>query len=711
MLGCIFALPVYAALMSNIWTERMTGIWGTTEEEIRLSYFCDVMSLGNVPVMLVICGLALVNGIQGMMYLHSRMQLDVYGALPVRRTKLFNACYLNGILIFALPYIVMYWLTVLFVKPGIRGLVTGPMLLYGAASVLIVIVFYTAIYSLVVLAAVLTGNTVVAIMGAGVLTLFGSLYYGVHYWFRQTFFASWYEGYSYQSPTEILAYTSPVSALVLLVEETAKLIYKESGVGFGEGILKYTAIYLAVSVILYLICRRLVAIRPSEAAGRAMAFKKTKPFIKVFITLPAALMAAMLFFDISSSKAGWYIFGLAAGLVIAHAVTEIIYEFDFKACIRGLGSLAVTAVLAAAVSAVYIFDLCGYDTYIPETEKVSSAGFAAEGIHSRLDYNTAQIEPGSFDADYGWISPADYRLEKMELKGDDIDTLKVIAKQGTEWMRNRRLERIFSDQSGDERDNEESGKYSYSYIHYRLKNGRDVYRCYPVNYRDNEVLEAFAKLYAAKEYKEAVYPELLRDNSDFGELYFTSLSARDETVDSERERLLEAYKTELYATDWETLKNEYPLGQLISKVFDAEGRFMDNQFYMYIYPSMTKTIGILKELGIDPDMVYDSAGIGHIDIYHYTEQEDVSAAFDDPDEIKQIMDSAVYEEYYYLNSALHDSGNENNTSYNIDAYYMDSQNAYSYGGYYSNSYIFDPDKEIPEFVMERLGESGFYEQR
>ena len=705
-LGCIFAMPVYAALMSNIWMERMTGGWATTAEEIRISYFCQIMSLGNVPLMLLICGLALINGIQGMMYLHSRMQLDVYGALPVRRTKLFNACYFNGILIFAVPYILMYWLTVLFVKPGIGGLVTGPMYLYGAASVLIVIVFYTAIYSIVVLAAVLTGNTVVAIMGAGVLTLFGSLYYAALYWFKETFFVSWYAGYSYMSPTETLAYTSPVSALIFLVEETSKLIYGEEGIGFAEGILKFTMIYLPVSVVLYLICVKLAAIRPSEAAGRAMAFKKTKPFIKVFITLPAALLAALMFFNIGSTKAGWYIFGLAAGLLIAHAVTQIIYEFDFKACIKGLGSLAVAAVLAAAVSCIFIFDLFGYDTCIPEPEKVSSAGFASEGIHSRLEYNTAVIEPGSFHADYGWISPADYRLEKMELKGGDIETLNVIAKQGVEWMRNNRLKRIFGGQSDTEAEESgEGGKYFYSYVHYRLANGRDVYRSYPINYKDDEILEAFAKLYAAKEYKEAVYPELLRDNDEIGELCYNNVSTRERTVDPERERLLEVYREELYATDWETLKDEYPLGQLISRVYDAEGRFMDNQFYMYIYPSMTKTIGILKELGVDPDTVYDSGNIGHIDVYHYTENEDQNAAFDDAGEIKQIMDRAVYEEYYYLNAALHEGENEENTGYSIDAYYTDSPNTNSYGGYYSNSYIFDPDKEIPEFVLTRLEET------
>ena len=704
VLGCVFALPVYGALMSNMWMQRMISGWGTTAEDIRLSYFEQIMSLGNVPVMVIICGLGLVNGIQGMMYLHSRVQLDVYGALPVKRTKLFDACYLNGILIFAVPCIVMHAVTVLFVKPGINGLVTGPMYLYGAVSLLIMIVFYIAVYSLVVLAAVMTGNTVVAIMGAGVFTLFGTFYYAVLCMLRQTFFLTWYEGYSLTPASRIAAYTSPVSALLYMLEESSDQVLNKRTVALGRDILILTVIYLAVSVILYLICRRLAAIRPSESAGKAMAFKKTRPFIKVFIILPTALSAALIFFEISSTRAGWYIFGLAAGLVIAHAVIEIIYEFDFKACVRSLGSLIAAAALAAAVSAVFIFDLFGYDTYIPGPDRVSSAGFASEGIHGGLEYNTAVIEPESFTREYGWISSADFRLEKMELKGEELKALNVIAGQGTEWMRQWRLKRIFGDHLGTEAEGEENGYYFYSYVHYRLTNGKDVYRSYPINYRDNEILEAFAKLYASKDYKEAVYPELLRENDEIGELCYTNGAMRDKPVDSERDRLLDTYRSELYAMDCETLKNEYPLGQLISRVYDAEGRYLDNQFYMFIYPSMTGTVEILKELGADPDMMYDSGNIGHIDVYRYTENEDMNAAFEDAGEIKQIMDSAVYEEYYYLNCALHEPGYEDNGSYSIEAYYKDEPDMFSYSGYYSTSFIFDPDKEIPGFVIERMKE-------
>ena len=726
ILGCIFALPVFSALCTNIWMERYNNMWGVTIQDIQLSYYADVISCGNIPVMLLIVGLALVNGVQGMLYLHSRVKSDMYGSLPIRRTRLFTACYLNGILIFAVPYIIAHILTIVFVKPRFPSFVTPDMVKYSVISVCIIIVFYTAIYSLVVLASVLTGHTVIAIMAAAVLNGIGLWYYTLHYFFQQEFFVTWYQGF-YESFEHRLMLTSPVCALIPIRSSVYRLMQQKL-FGIGGDTLLYTGIYLILSVILYILCRGLIVIRPAEAAGKALAFPKTKPFIKVILLVPISLTAALIFFEVSTSKVGWYIFGLLAGLIIAHAVIEIIYEFDFKACFQRFATLFISTGIAAVISLIYILDLFGYDTYIPELSRIESAGIAADRIHSGLEYNVAQtgdFEFNEYNYDWGWVGPTDFRLERMALT--DIADVAAIARHGTEYVKQMRLYQIFG---GIEEGTEEEvtllrdkgvsialpygedgymPQYAYVYLHYRLSGGKDIYRTYPVDFNDPEVFQAYARLYATKEYKEGVFPELLRSEEELGELYFENPSPYNyaPNVDARRKELIKAYQKELYAQELEDLAEEYPIGQLTSRVYEEDGRYLDNQYYMYIYPSMTETIAILNEMGIVTEDIYSPEKVEHIEMYHYDGQSDAYATFDDPEEIKDIMDKVIYNDYYYLNSALHPAKYEDNASYNMDAYYVyeDDDKHYAYNSYYSEPYIFDGQKEIPAFVKERLEEN------
>ena len=50
---------------------------------------------------------------------------------------------------------------------------------------------------------------------------------------------------------------------------------------------------IAVTVVLAIIAYSLYKVRPSEAAGKAMAFKKTETPIKILITIPVAVVFGM----------------------------------------------------------------------------------------------------------------------------------------------------------------------------------------------------------------------------------------------------------------------------------------------------------------------------------------------------------------------------------------------------------------------------------
>ena len=96
-----------------------------------------------------------------MSYLHSKGKTDLYGSLPVKRTQIFGAAYLNGLLFFAIPFFVAEVITLIL--GGVRGMFLISSLPGVLLSSLYVMIYYFSTYTLVCLAAVLTGNTVVSV--------------------------------------------------------------------------------------------------------------------------------------------------------------------------------------------------------------------------------------------------------------------------------------------------------------------------------------------------------------------------------------------------------------------------------------------------------------------------------------------------------------------------------------------------------------------
>ena len=117
------------------------------------------------------------------------------------------------------------------------------------------------------------------------------------------------------------------------------------------------AVITVLAVVLY---RK----RPSEAAGRAMAFGISKPVIKTFIVVPSALLGSLMLQSMMR-KDTWSLFGLVCGLLLSYCVIEIIYNFDFRKLFAHKRQLALCAILSAAALAFFRFDLSGYDSYLP----------------------------------------------------------------------------------------------------------------------------------------------------------------------------------------------------------------------------------------------------------------------------------------------------------------------------------------------------------
>ncbi|MCR5791501.1 MAG: DUF6449 domain-containing protein [Lachnospiraceae bacterium] len=712
ILGCLFALPIYTLLNIGSFQEDLALLL-TTLPEVQAQFFGNILSFANIPVLLLSAGLALVNGLQGMLYLHSRVKGDMYGALPVKRVSLFDAAYVNGILIFAIPYLAAHLLSA-----GIgasRGFVTGGTFAYGLLCALIVIVFYTCMYTLVVLASVGTGNTVVALMGAFVLTIGGLVYGTLLYICRTVFFVTYYEPGHYSFLKEF-AFTSPFAALGTIISSENRLMKDFTileTLGIPGDVAATTIVYLIVTVILYILCRKLIMKRPSEAAGKAIAFPASKPFIKVFLLIPAALFGALAFRTITNGKMSWFVFGFFGGLLITHAVAEIIFEFDFKACFKRPVSLCAGAGIAAVIALCFIFDVFGYDSYLPRADQVASVGLSVNGLQSRLEYGMDTADLG-LDMFRYYPSNFEVRMERMALS--DSEAVQKLAGSGIENAKSLRMDMILHAGNTeftppvtyeDSALYDELATYGTTYYHYRMNNGREIYRQYLVNYCDEEMLSALSEIYAEDAFKEAVFPELTAKNDTIGTLYYEDPRNSipfDETP-QQIDNILDTYRSELRAQTLESLKEEYPVGCLVSRVYNQEYHYYDSQYYMYIYPSFEKTIALLEQAGFSPLTTYESDEVEQIDAYCYMDDYSMNATFEEKDEIREIMPHVIYDEYYSMNWILQeDQLKQTEPVVYLDAYYRNGNNSGSSRTYFMVSYRIR-NGECPPFVMEVLEES------
>lgn len=715
LLANIFALPVYCALQLNEIERSIAGGY-TTLEEARFSIYQSVLSFGNVPVVLVLCLMALINGIMGVSYMHSKVKTDLYNSLPFSRRKLLDAVFINGISIFAIPYILMHFITVVVVMA--RGYIGGDGLLYSLLSVIVTIIFYTAIYALVVLASVVCANTVVSIFAAPLFVTLPMIYYGVFLLYRTTFFVTYHNAIGQRS--SVLGFSFPLGGLI----EAITRLNLINEISLGKGTAGFTFLYLIFAVAVYLLTRYIVVKRPAEKAGSAIAFNKTKPYIKILVMIPAVLAFALLFFELGSNKIGWYVFGVVVGLILGHAISEIIFEFDFKACFKRLGSLGIATLLTAAVASIFIFDIFGYESYVPSDDNIESVAISCLGLQSRLEYyltyeETKEIYNGTVPDSYleymSYLDPAEVRLFRMKLK-EKSDFKDLVAK-GIDTVTSRRLEYLTDNEDNYlfadvfDQNHDANSNYTQISVKYNLKNGKAIYRDYVVDFADEEALSSMERIFADEDYKEGTFPELVADNADIGKLYFVDpvgeigLEAHDE--------ILEAYREDLRDLKLKDLNKSYPVGKVVSRIIDERyGPFeTTDQYNMFIYSDFTKTIACLEKEGVKINSLYDSAEkVSGVDIYDYNEAGYSNVSYDDPEDISKILGNLIYTDYYFMNPIMMEKDEKTLNTY-VDISFSSLGNGNNQKGNtdtFVSGFNFLPGK-APEFVLKDIEENRFSE--
>lgn len=619
-----FAFPVVAAFQAGALKEAVNYQKAllTYADKMKewLSFECGM----TVFLMMVA---ALICGMSSFSYLNSRSKVDFYHSIPVKREKMFITNYLNGILMLAIPYAVALMLAVVIaVSNGVSGAELWPLAFSGYG---LTMVYYILMYSLVVVAAMMTGNLVVGVLGAVVLCFYIPSVVLLAGLYLTTFFQT-YMSFQYEDIMNSVGRFSPVVEYIYQV-----------GMHGTDGV-PATAVIVAVagSILLAVIGCLLYQKRPSEAAGRAMAFGSSRPVIRILITIFSALGFGLFFWAMRYTT-GWAVFGILCGGIIAHCVIEIIYHFDFKKLFSNKLQLAVCLAVSLLVMLTFRYDWIGYDRYLPDSGKVKEAAIDMNILNNWVSYGEAKPRK---DEGYEWDSIGSERYIFEHMKETDVDTILAIAQEGIRQQDNSDTfwGRGYYGQTG------EDEILSSVDIQYTLNSGRKVYRTYQVVLKD--VMEQAEKLYMAGSYKTGAYPVMNLDVADVAEVRYREVGPEtrlNQLTAEEKKELLEAYQQDLAKFSVTQMSQEAPVG-LIRFVTMADAQALaweareqalaeqngtyfrnyngfDERSYYPVYLSFENTCRILGQYGMKPGKALDGYEIKSADVYYYVEHKALSS--------------------------------------------------------------------------------------
>lgn len=425
-----------------------------------------------VPYYLLLCGIgAMLYGFQSFAWLMSKQKVDLYHSLPITRKEGFLVRYVNGMLFFMIPLLLHTGLLAILI--GARGFLTQNIVWNLISNLGLYLLAFLLMYHLVILAVMMTGNLLVSILAAGTFLFYPSILRLILSWYYHESFVT--ESYM-ADPFGWLQHFAPFEQIIYMFQLVT------------NGYRNHMIIVLVMIVVSFFLCLWLYQKRPSESAGKALAFKKTGSVIRVLIVSPCAMVSGVFFFALTGSNSTiWLYLGTIIGAVFVHGFMEVVFHFDIRAAFRKNLQLAGTLVVILGIVSVFHFDLMGYDSYLPKQSELKAISYEA-----------------NFDENTHFYYQTDNPGEMIERAGRFIDQKQRIeASRTTNVEEMYRLLEAYMEQW---KEGKEDPNYKEFSICYELTNGKKVYRNYQIGRTLLE--EHFASVYENKETKKVLYPAM-----------------------------------------------------------------------------------------------------------------------------------------------------------------------------------------------------------
>ena len=575
----VFCLIFPGVILDNI--QGMISIYGETDLSPR---FLNALTYsGNNYYALAVVLMAAICALTGFSYIYSRPKLDFYHSLPVKRETWLLLKAASGLVIFA----------------GATGAAAIEELFMGAiyhvadlnlvqavlGKFFLYLLIFLVAYFLCLVAMLMTGKLLVSVLL--VPLLFG--FTGLVAWLYRLFERTFYTGYLEQEiPNLFQKYPCPATCMLDLTEKWNQ--YVENGLSGDLPFLELGILILFLLVeILLSVC--LYRNRRSEAAGNSVVFPKIGVLIKILAVCTVSLAVGIFLKTFSYTQSDlWFFGGIALGLLVFTGVVDFIYYTDIRNVLkRPLELLAVT-VLTFGIALVFRFDLLGYDTYLPDADKIacmSVNNYALANVYHQVMTYTEMSSTSTTSEDSTQVLDS-YQLTEFE-------PIYAMAENGS--------------QNADKGTEEDVTKILVD-IRYNLKNGRVVYRTYPV---DRDVFEENAeKLYEKPGFIKAMYPIFGRKCEEISSIWAYGVNTRNGSYtfqsQQEKEEFAKAYEEDLLTLKYSDISGSELLGTMsISyeperqevKNGSIEANLISDEDNGYpILRSFTRTIQVLEQFGV-----------------------------------------------------------------------------------------------------------------
>lgn len=648
LLAMMFSILVPVAIKCSEYAD-MISEWNATQVKRMTANIVELLGVNGFAIFFLMVA-AVLWSVSGFQYLHNSRKVDFYHSIPVKRHVLFAARFLNGILIPGLAYLVFLVPAVLLAyNTGIdsKEIAMVPWQMFG-----INMVYYSLLYTVTVIAMMLTGNVVVALLGTGVFCG----YVPAVTWLVLCYYSLWFHTYyeteeGLQEFYHVIRYSSPISNYMYALTD---FLDDKPVLGQVAGAAAVAAVLAAAAYLIY-------RLRASEAAGKAMAFKKTRMPIKVLIVIPVALASGMIFFELRNTIA-WLIFGTVCGVILVHCTMEIIYHFDFRKLFANKLHLAGCMVVSVVLALAGYHDWFGYDSWLPDGEGIVDTAVILSNQDDWVTYG----KPSEPNENSGYIyweyeSGQDYKLEQMHLT--DIYSVLELAKLGVEADAQLRAGQRTKD------------GWQRFIIRYRMDNGKVETRRYNIPV-DAAVLELYDAVHDNPEYKLGSYPILHQTAADTSAIYYQQYNQVKELElgYEEMAHFLEVYQKEWKQLRMDTRRQELPVATIQFRTHKQQEAIdhnalqeryssdLYNRCYYPIYPSFVHTLELLKQQGIVPAAL-DETTLSTVQLYYrdqywakdyeleLTGMEGSTRNFKEDEDLRALGQALIYQDYHNMNSS------------------------------------------------------------
>lgn len=452
--GCKGSLMVYTILASVFTVIIFTLVFVLTADQTSFSSLFSTESSPKISlsekmqVFQVISSavigfltliFAIIYTVQIFSYMHNKRKVDFYGSLPISRARLFLAKYGAAYLFSIVPMLVFMGII------AIASICTGTLLLPQVTNMYVNFIVGTlaciSAYGFLSACCGTTFNTV--IMFIAVCACYPLSMVFVRAYIDAFFTGAYTQTFSKSFITNAL---NPISAY------------------FGNNLI-YWLVFSAACIAFGTL---LIMKRRSERAQTSFAYYIPCHIIKVIVSFLTGMFLGTMFgsLNVFGNGIGGFVFGFILASAPTFLIVHMIFYKGLKQIVRTIPIYAGLAVVVIVGVALINLDVFGYNTYVPKSEDVKSAGIILTQHYYPKDKNFSRVMSKSAE-DFTSSSDIDSIVKiHNNIINSKSTKLKSVGKFKTVW--GFMLYNAFDDLSYDD---------VYA-ITYKLNNGRKVNRFY-----------------------------------------------------------------------------------------------------------------------------------------------------------------------------------------------------------------------------------------